>query len=60
MTSPYWIAAAMSRLLMTGDAAVIVSGSRGRSGVTATVLGSVSSGLVHNAHTPALIVGPVG
>jgi nucleotide-binding universal stress UspA family protein len=39
-------------------AAVIVAGSRGRGGVASTVLGSVSSGLVHNAETPALIVRP--
>jgi nucleotide-binding universal stress UspA family protein len=38
------------------EAAVIVSGSRGRGTVAATVLGSVSSGLVHNAHAPTLIV----
>jgi nucleotide-binding universal stress UspA family protein len=37
-------------------AAVIVTGSRGRGGVAATVLGSVSSGLVHNAETPTLVV----
>jgi nucleotide-binding universal stress UspA family protein len=37
-------------------AAVIVSGSRGRGSVAATVLGSVSSGLVHNAQVPALVV----
>lgn len=41
-------------------AAVIVSGSRGRGGAAATVLGSVSSGLVHNAHMPTLIVRPDG
>jgi nucleotide-binding universal stress UspA family protein len=39
-------------------AAVIVAGSRGRSGLASTMLGSVSSGLVHNADTPALIVRP--
>jgi nucleotide-binding universal stress UspA family protein len=37
-------------------AAVIVCGSRGRGSLASTVLGSVSSGLVHNAHAPALIV----
>jgi nucleotide-binding universal stress UspA family protein len=39
-------------------AAVIVAGSRGRGGLASAILGSVSSGLVHNAETPALIVGP--
>lgn len=41
-------------------AAVIVAGSRGRGGLASTILGSVSSGLVHNAETPALIVRPLG
>jgi nucleotide-binding universal stress UspA family protein len=43
---------------VAGDrgAAVIVAGSRGRGGLASTILGSVSSGLVHNAETPALIV----
>jgi nucleotide-binding universal stress UspA family protein len=41
-------------------AAVIVAGSRGRGGLASTILGSVSSGLVHNAETPALIVRPSG
>jgi nucleotide-binding universal stress UspA family protein len=40
-------------------AAVIVAGSRGRGGVASGLLGSVSSGLVHNARTPSLIV-PAG
>ena len=39
-------------------AAVIVAGSRGRGGLASTIFGSVSSGLVHNAETPALIVRP--
>ena len=39
-------------------AAVIVAGSRGRGGMASTILGSVSSGLVQNAETPALIVKP--
>ena len=39
-------------------AAAIVCGSRGRGAVAATVLGSVSSGLVHNADSPVLIVRP--
>jgi nucleotide-binding universal stress UspA family protein len=45
---------------LAGDrrAAVIVAGSRGRGGLASTILGSVSSGLVHNAETPALIVPP--
>jgi nucleotide-binding universal stress UspA family protein len=39
-------------------AAVIVAGSRGRSEVASMMLGSVSSGIVHNAETPALIIRP--
>lgn len=37
-------------------AALIVCGSRGRGAVASTVLGSVSSGLLHNAETPTLLV----
>ena len=37
-------------------AAIIVAGSRGRSAVASTMLGSVSSGLVHNAKTPTLVI----
>jgi len=37
-------------------APVIVAGSRGRGGVASALLGSVASGLVHNASTPSLVV----
>jgi nucleotide-binding universal stress UspA family protein len=34
----------------------VVAGSRGHSAVGAALLGSVSTGLVHNAHLPVLVV----
>jgi len=37
-------------------AALIVAGSRGRGRVASTLLGSVSSGLVHNVETPTLVI----
>ena len=40
------------------DARVIVIGSRGRSAIAAAVLGSVSTGVLHHAHRPVLIVPP--
>jgi nucleotide-binding universal stress UspA family protein len=51
---------AIAGLAADRGAAVIVAGSRGRRGVASAILGSVSSGLVHNAETPALIVPPPG
>jgi nucleotide-binding universal stress UspA family protein len=41
-------------------AAAIVAGSRGRGAVTSAVLGSVSTGLAHNAARPVLIARPPG
>lgn len=38
------------------DAAAVVTGARGLSSTRATLLGSVSSGLVHNAERPVLVV----
>lgn len=38
------------------DATAIVMGSRGRSAVTATFLGSVSTGVLHHTHRPVLVV----
>jgi nucleotide-binding universal stress UspA family protein len=49
---------ALAEVANERGAAVIVAGSRGRGGLASTILGSVSSGLVHNAETPALIVRP--
>ena len=43
---------------VAGDegAAIVIAGCRGRGAIASTVLGSVSSGLVHNAAVPVLIV----
>jgi nucleotide-binding universal stress UspA family protein len=40
------------------DAAVVVIGSRGQGAVTSALLGSVSSGLLHHANRPVLVVPP--
>ena len=40
----------------TLGAGIVVAGSRGRGAIASTLLGSVSSGLVHNAELPVLIV----
>jgi nucleotide-binding universal stress UspA family protein len=44
------------RVARERDAAIVVCGSRGLGAVASTVLGSVSSGLVHNADIPVLVV----
>lgn len=38
------------------DAAVIVSGTRGRSEIAAAMLGSTAQGLLHHAHRPLFVV----
>jgi nucleotide-binding universal stress UspA family protein len=40
------------------DAAVVVVGARGRSGIGSALLGSVSYGVVHNSTLPVLVVPP--
>jgi nucleotide-binding universal stress UspA family protein len=49
---------ALAEVARDRQSAVIVAGSRGRGGLASTIFGSVSSGLVHNAETPVLIVRP--
>jgi nucleotide-binding universal stress UspA family protein len=49
---------ALAEVASDRHATVIVAGSRGRGGLASTILGSVSSGLVHNAETPVLVVRP--
>jgi nucleotide-binding universal stress UspA family protein len=38
------------------DAAMIVTGTRGRSRAVAAVLGSTAEGILHHAHRPVLVV----
>jgi nucleotide-binding universal stress UspA family protein len=40
----------------TASAGAVIAGSRGRGAMASSVLGSVSSGLVHNADVPVLVV----
>jgi nucleotide-binding universal stress UspA family protein len=40
------------------DADLIVVGTHGRGGVTATLMGSVARGLCHSSHRPVLVVPP--
>jgi nucleotide-binding universal stress UspA family protein len=47
---------ALAAIARDEGAAVVVAGCRGRGALASTVLGSVSSGLVHNAYAPVLIV----
>jgi nucleotide-binding universal stress UspA family protein len=47
---------AICRFAEAVDAAVIVCGTRGRSGLAATMLGSTAHGVLHHARRPVLIV----
>lgn len=51
-------AAALEAIALEEDADLLVVGSRGRRGVTASLLGSVSAELVRSAPCPVVVVGP--
>jgi nucleotide-binding universal stress UspA family protein len=55
-TGPVWCA--LRDAAEAHGAPVIVTGSHGRGAMAATVLGSVSSALIHDAHLPVLVVPP--
>jgi nucleotide-binding universal stress UspA family protein len=53
-TTTIW--GAICELAVERDAAAVVVGSRGRSGLGEALLGSVSSGVLHHANRPVLVV----
>jgi nucleotide-binding universal stress UspA family protein len=55
-TGPVW--RTILEVADTHDAAAIVMGSRGRSGVRSLLLGSVSNAVIHHAGRPTLVVRP--
>ena len=55
---PIWVA--VEQVAEEHDASAIVMGTRGLSGIKSLLLGSVSSGIVHHAQRPALVVAPDG
>ena len=55
-TSPIW--AAVEQAAEEHDVSAIVVGSRGLGGIKSLVLGSVSSGIVHHALRPTVVVAP--
>ena len=55
---PIW--AAVQQAAEEHDASAIVVGTRGLSGIKSLLLGSVSTGIVHHAHRPTVVVAPDG
>ena len=55
---PIW--ATVEQAAEQHDASAIVVGTRGLSGIKSLLLGSVSSGIVHHALRPTVVVGPSG
>jgi nucleotide-binding universal stress UspA family protein len=55
---PIW--ATVEQVAEEHDASAIVVGSRGLSGIKSLLLGSVSSGIVHHALRPTVVVAPNG
>jgi nucleotide-binding universal stress UspA family protein len=54
------VSGAVVAAAQTHDAAVVVTGARGLGGARSALLGSVSTGVVHNAAAPVLVVHGTG
>jgi nucleotide-binding universal stress UspA family protein len=53
-TGPVW--RTLVEIADNNDAALIVIGSRGHTGIRSLLLGSVSNAVIHHAHQPTLVI----